>query len=103
MLREGSRHRAVTVGGLGLNAISGPKQLEAYIESMRRLALPEFGVEVDMTAHPFSTGLTELIPQIVSLKPGDKHPLIDRQAFLKQLEALSANARETLERTSRRS
>lgn len=103
VLREGRRYRAVTVGGLGLNAISGPEQLEAYIKSMRRLADPEFGIEVDMTAHPFSTGLTELIPQIVSLKPGDKHPLINRQAFLKQLEALSANARETLERTSRRS
>ena len=63
--------------------------------------MPEFGVEVDMTAHPFSTGLTELIPQIVSLKPGDKHPLIDRQAFLKQLEALSANARVEIERGRR--
>lgn len=96
VFREGKRHRAVTVGGLGLNAISGPEQLEAYIESMRRLASEELGVEVDMTAHPFSNGMTELIPVIVSLKPGQNHPLVNRQGYCKQLQKLSANAEQTL-------
>lgn len=96
VLRDETRHRAVTVGGLGLNAISGPEQLEAYIESMRRLADDELGVEVDMTAHPFSNGLTEIIPEIVGLKPGQPHPLVNRRLYCEQLEKLAANARKTL-------
>lgn len=90
------RHRAVTVGGLGLNAISGPEQLEAYIESMRRLADPRLGIEVDMTAHPFSNGLTERIGEIVALRPGDKHPLVDAEGYRRRLDGLTENARKTL-------
>ena len=102
VLREGRRHRAVTVGGLGLNAISGPEQLEAYIESMRRLADDGLGVEVDMTAHPFSNGLTEKIPEIVGLKPGRRHPLVNRRRYCEQLDKLADNARQTLEKLNKK-
>lgn len=50
-----------------------------------------------MTSHPFSNGLTELIPEIVSLKPGQNHPLMNRQGYCKQLQQLSANAQRTLQ------
>ena len=33
VLREGSRHRAVTVGGLGLNAISVPSSLKPTLKA----------------------------------------------------------------------
>lgn len=92
----GKTHRAVTIGGQGLNAISGPEQLEAYIRSMERLGEDSLGIDVDLTAHPFSTGLTEKIPAIVSAKPEAPHPLVDRRDYLERLERLAAGAREAL-------
>ncbi len=58
----GKSYRAVTVGGQGLNAIDGPEQVRAYIRSMNRLSDDALNVQVDLTAHPFSTGLTEKYP-----------------------------------------
>ena len=92
----GKTHRAVTIGGQGLNAISGPEQLEAYIRSMERLGEESLGIDVDLTAHPFSTGLTEKIPAIVAAKPEAPHPLVDRRDYLERLERLAAGAREAL-------
>lgn len=92
-VKDGTKtRRAVTVGGLGLNAISGPDQLDAYIASMRRLASRDLAVEVDLTAHPFSIGMTEMIPAIQKHIPGGPHPLADRQAFCGRLNALIQGA-----------
>lgn len=93
-VRDGDKtRRAVTIGGLGLNAIRDAAQLDAYIASMERLASDEFAVTTDMTAHPFSIGLTEMIPEIVAHKPGTAHPLADREAYLGRLKAMADNAR----------
>ena len=89
---------AVTIGGQGLNAIEGVEQIDAYIASMKRLADPALGIEVDMTAHPFSTGLSEKIPLIEGLGADDPHPLVDRAAYLARLEGLTAGA-ESLKRS----
>lgn len=36
--RDGARtYRAFTVGGLGLNRIRGPEQVEAFIDSVKRI------------------------------------------------------------------
>ena len=92
-VKDGSKtRRAVTIGGLGLNAISGPEQLDAYIASMNRLASQELAVEVDLTAHPFSIGMTEMIPAIKSHVPGGPHPLANREAFQKRLVLLTQGA-----------
>lgn len=90
--RGAKRYTAVTIGGQGLNAIEGPKQLDAYIASMKRLADPALGIEVDMTAHPFTTGLTERIDAITHLKPQDAHPLVNRAEYLERLEQLIKGA-----------
>ena len=63
-VHDGSRaYRALTVGGLGLNAIQNARQVELYIESVERLdRMASAGaqpVEVHLTTHPFSTGLME--------------------------------------------
>lgn len=92
----GEAHRAATIGGQDLNAIEGPEQLEAFIASMKRLGDPAFGVDVDLTAHPFTTGLTELIPAIRALRPGEKHPLVDRAGYLARLERLIRGAEAAL-------
>lgn len=93
-VRDGDKtRRAVTIGGLGLNAICDAAQLDAYIASMERLASDEFAVTTDMTAHPFSIGLTERIPEIVAHRPGTVHPLADREAYLGRLRAMADNAR----------
>ncbi len=84
--------KAVTVGGQGLNAIEGPDQVRAYIKSMERLSEDSLGIEVDLTAHPFSSGLADLIPALRSLKPSDPHPLINRAAYLNRLKKLNEGA-----------
>ena len=91
--RGAKRYRAVTIGGQGLNAISGPEQIDAFIASMTRLGQTTPAIEVDMTAHPFSTGLTEQIPAICALKAGDAHPLVDRAGYLARLDKLIAGAK----------
>ena len=92
------RYRAVTIGGQGLNAIESSDQVKAYISSMKRLAEKSLNISVDLTAHPFTTGLTERIAQIEALKPGDSHPLINRSEYLNRLEKLQKGAEKLLSR-----
>lgn len=80
------------MGGQGLNAIEGPDQVRAYIKSMERLSEDSLGIEADLTAHPFSSGLADLIPALRSLKPSDPHPLINRAAYLNRLKKLNEGA-----------
>ena len=90
--RGDKSYKAVTVGGQGLNAIEGPDQVRAYIKSMNRLAEDSLGIEVDLTAHPYSSGLADMIPTLRNLKPSDSHPLINRTAFLNRLKKLNEKA-----------
>jgi metallo-beta-lactamase class B len=96
----GRRHRAFTVGGLGLNAIKGPEQVEAFIASIQRIRrLTEDGsdpVTTHLTTHAFSNGLTEAKELIKARKPGDAHPLVDPRGFREQLDALQAGAEQRL-------
>ena len=94
----GKSYRAVTVGGQGLNAIDGPEQVRAYIRSMNRLSDDALNVQVDLTAHPFSTGLTEKIPAIRAVKASDPHPLVDRAAYLARLAGLNDRAEARLQK-----
>lgn len=96
----GRRHRAFTVGGLGLNAIKGPEQVEAFIASLKRIrALTEQKddpVTTHLTTHPFSNGLTETKDLLKSRAPGAPHPLVDPQGFRSQLDGLQAGAERRL-------
>ena len=93
-------YRAVTVGGLGLNAIQNARQVELYIESVERLdrmaSVPARPIEVHLTTHPFATGLMEERAALAARKPGDPHPLVDAAALRAQLEALERGAKERL-------
>ncbi len=95
-LDGGQRHRAFTVGGLGLNAIQGPEQVEAFIASLKRIrALTATGpdpVTTHLTTHAFSNGLTEAKALIQQRQPGAPHPLVDPQGFRAQLDELQAGA-----------
>ena len=100
-VHDGSRaYRAVTVGGLGLNAIQNARQVELYIESVERLdRMASAGarpIEVHLTTHPFSTGLMEQRAMLAGRKSGDVHPLVDAAALRAQLEALGRGAKERL-------
>jgi len=96
----GRRHRAFTVGGLGLNAIKGPEQVEAFIASVKRIrALTEDAadpVTTHLTTHAFSNGLTEAKELLKTRKPGEPHPLVDPKGFRAQLDALQAGAEQRL-------
>jgi metallo-beta-lactamase class B len=93
-------YRAFTVGGLGLNAIEGSKQVESFISSIRRIeqliASPNDPIQVHLTTHPFSNGLTEAKELLKGRKAGDPHPLVDPEGFRKQLEQLRAGAEDRL-------
>lgn len=60
---NGTKHRAITVGGLGLNAIEGPSQVEAFINSLDRIKTlvqdETAPVQVHLTMHGFSANLEE--------------------------------------------
>ncbi|GAB4061041.1 CAR family subclass B3 metallo-beta-lactamase [Uliginosibacterium sediminicola] len=100
-VKDGNKtYRAMTIGGLGLNAIDGPKQVEAYIASVDRIKgmvnAAQNPVVVHLTAHPFSNGLTEAKELLKTRKPGDPHPLVDAAGLNVQLDALRAGAEERL-------
>jgi metallo-beta-lactamase class B len=91
--RDGARtYRAFTVGGLGLNRIRGPDQVEAFIASVKRIrTLTQDGarpVELHLATHGFSTGLSESKDRLKTRKPADPHPLVDLPGFRKQLDDL---------------
>lgn len=94
-------YSAITVGGLGLNAIKDSKQVEGYIASVDRIAAlakqPNKPVVVHLTTHPFSNGLTEVRDRLIARKPGELNPLVDPDGLLKQLELLRAGAEERLQ------
>lgn len=96
----GRRHRAFTVGGLGLNAIKGPEQVEAFIASLKRIRqlTEDVGdpVTTHLTTHPFSNGLTEASELLKGRQPGSPHPLVDPQGFRAQLHQLQAGAEQRL-------
>jgi metallo-beta-lactamase class B len=99
--RDGGRtYRAFTVGGLGLNASERPEQVEAFITSAKRIrAMTEDAtrpIELHLTTHAFSTGLTEAKDLLNTRKPGDPHPLVDLPAFRRQLDQLQAGAEKRL-------
>jgi metallo-beta-lactamase class B len=100
-VKDGDKsYRAVTVGGLGLNAIENSRQVEAYIASVDKMAKlldsTTDPVRVHLTTHPFSNGLTEAKDLLKTRKPGDPHPLVDAAGFRNQLAALRAGAVERL-------
>lgn len=99
----GGKWKAVTVGGQGLNAIEGPDQVRAYLDSMKKLGDAALNIEVDLTAHPFSTGLTEKIPVLQALRASDPHPLVDRAAYLTRLQGLIDGATVRLQQELARS
>lgn len=96
----GRRHRAFTVGGLGLNAIKGPEQVEAFIASLKRIRTltedPKDPVTTHLTTHAFSNGLTEAKELLKGRKAGDPHPLVDPKGFREQLGELQAGAEQRL-------
>lgn len=94
-------YRAVTIGGLGLNAIKNSKQVEVFIASLDRLSglvkQPNQPVTVHLTTHGFSNGLTEARDRLSARKPGELNPLVDPDALLKQIGSLRSGAEVRLE------
>lgn len=100
-VKDGARsYRAITVGGLGLNAIENSRQVESYIASVDRIARlmdsQSDPVQVHLTTHAFSNGLTEAKDRLKTRKAGDAHPLVDPSGFRSQLAQLRSGAVERL-------
>jgi metallo-beta-lactamase class B len=97
----GLTYRAITIGGLGLNAIKNAQQVEAYISSVDRIdqlvKQVDEPITVHLTTHPFSTGLMEMRDRLAARKPGEPNPLVDPMALLAQTAGLRGNAVGRLE------
>lgn len=95
-------HRAVTIGGLGLNAINGPEQVEAYIKSVDKIANltkdTNENVTVHLTTHGFSNGLEENRAKQVSMGADAPNVFIDPEGLLKQTASLRGRAVKRLAR-----
>jgi metallo-beta-lactamase class B len=93
-------YRAVTVGGLGLNAIQNARQVELYIASVEKLDRLTSGatrpVEVHLTTHPFATGLMERRDVLARRPAGEPNPLVDARGLHALLEDLGQSAKERL-------
>ncbi len=89
-------HRAVTIGGLGLNAIKSPQQVEAYIKSVDRIgSLPGDDVEkieVHLTTHGFSNNLEEDRLLLAERKAGEPNPFVNPDGLLEQVAGLRGRA-----------
>lgn len=92
---------AVTVGGLGLNAIKDASQVEAFLGSVKKLralvSSTDQPVRVHLTTHPFSNGMVEAAAALKTRKPGEPHPLVNQPGILEQLDGLEAAAKDRLE------
>ncbi|MBF9043726.1 MBL fold metallo-hydrolase [Rhodobacterales bacterium HKCCE4037] len=101
-VRDGDdTYRAITIGGLGLNAIEGPTQVEAYIESVDRVRslveMRNMGIDVHLTTHGFSNNLDEDRQLLAARAPGEPNVLVDPEGLLAQIEYLRGRAVERLE------
>jgi metallo-beta-lactamase class B len=94
-------YRAITIGGLGLNAIEGPPQVEAYIASVDRVRklveAQDMPIEVHLTTHGFSAGLDENRQKHAARKVGEPNVFVDPQALLNQVAGLRERAVKRLE------
>ncbi len=91
-------HRAMTIGGLGLNAILGASQVEAYIDSVDRMRalVEESGVTVHLTTHGFSNNLDEDRQKHEARTAGAPHVFVNPDGLLGQIAGLRARAVDRL-------
>ena len=89
-------HRAVTIGGLGLNAINGPEQVEAYIKSVDRIGAlasdSAENVEVHLTTHGFSNSMAEDRAKLEARKAGEPNVFVNPKGLLGQVAGLRGRA-----------
>lgn len=96
----GETYRAITIGGLGLNAIEGPSQVEAFIESLdliRATAKHDASrIDVHLTTHGFSNGLEEDRLALAQRAAGEPNVMVDPEGLLDQVAFLRAGAVDRL-------
>ena len=98
---NGDTFRAITIGGLGLNAIEGPAQVEAYIQSVDKISGrvndTQESVQVHLSNHGFSNDLDENRKTLAARQPGDKNIFVNPEALQDQISKLREGAVERLE------
>jgi metallo-beta-lactamase class B len=94
-------YRAVTIGGLGLNAIKNSKQVEVLIASLDQLSgmvkQPNQPLTVHVAAHTIFNGLMEARDRLLARKPGEPNPLVDPDTLLKMLATQRSGAEVRLD------
>ncbi len=95
-VRDGGKtYHAITVGGLGLNAIKNLAQVEAYVSSVKRIQGmvddKRHPITVSLTTHPPAAGMFAQADQLAARKQGQPNPFVDPIALKKQLAQLLKN------------
>lgn len=94
-------YRAITIGGLGLNAIQGPSQVVAFLKSLQTVrAMVESqdpAIQVHLTTHGFSNNLEENRMELQMREKGEANIFVDSQGLLNQISSLRAGAVTRLE------
>lgn len=97
---HGKKYKAVTIGGLGLNAISGPDQVETYIQSVdklkKRVLEKNDPITIDLTAHPFSANLMENVERMKNRPSQDVNLFVNQKELVNKLEGLKKAAEDRL-------
>lgn len=98
---NGNTYRAITIGGLGLNAIEGPAQVEAYIDSIDKISAKvnneDEPVLVHLSNHGFSNNLDENRQKLAARQPGEENVFVDPDALQEQISTLRKGAVERLD------
>ena len=99
MVRDAGRsYRAITVGGLGLNAIGSVAQVEAYVASVKRLQAmvddPNDPIVVSLTIHPPLAPMFPLADQLAHRKRGEPNPFVNPAGIRAELADLLRNGEE---------
>jgi len=99
---NGETFRAVTVGGLGLNAVESAEQVQAYIDSVDKIrglvTDPDINAQVHLSTHGFSNNLPEKRERLAERKAGEPNVFVDQEGILDQLAGLREGAVERLEK-----
>jgi metallo-beta-lactamase class B len=92
-----SQHKAITLGGVGLN-FAGVERTETYIESYQRLQGLQDGIEVSLPNHAAMAQVFERRDQLASRATQEPHPFVDADSYKASLVQFLAAARDKLEK-----
>jgi metallo-beta-lactamase class B len=93
---RGKPHKAVVLGGMGLNTVNGVRATQQYMDGVRRLmTIPD--VQVNIQNHTPFAQLEDRRARLASRKSGEPHPYVDADGVRAIFRSQLASAEKKLE------